>query len=395
MKKILIIGAGVLQLPAIQKAKGLGLQVAVVDMDCNAPGILYADCYFEVSTNDVANILSVAEIFRPDAVMTLATDMPMRSVAAVAEKFGLHAISPDVAVRATDKIEMIRCFETYKIPHPWFEVITSEKELDTLLVKHLPPFIMKPNDASGSRGVILVDDIQEVRGAFLYSKSISKSGFVLIEEYMQGPEVSVEVMTIKGQTTVLAVTDKLTTGAPFFVEMGHSQPSVLSNEIIEKVKDIAIKAVQAIGIDNSPSHVEIIVTEDGPKLVEIGARLGGDCITTYLIPLSIGVDMVTACILLALGQEPDILPKYQKGAAIRYVKCKKGILQDIIGLDKAMSDPNIKHIEIVKKVEDKIIPVHSSGDRVGYVIAQATTPLEAIRASEKALNEIKFEVKEE
>ena len=395
MKKILIIGAGVLQLPAIQKAKGLGLQVAVVDMDCNAPGILYADCYFEVSTNDVANILSVAEIFRPDAVMTLATDMPMRSVAAVAEKFGLHAISPDVAVRATDKIEMIRCFETYKIPHPWFEVITSEKELDTLLVKHLPSFIMKPNDASGSRGVILVDDIQEVRGAFLYSKSISKSGFVLIEEYMQGPEVSVEVMTIKGQTTVLAVTDKLTTGAPFFVEMGHSQPSVLSNEIIEKVKDIAIKAVQAIGIDNSPSHVEIIVTEDGPKLVEIGARLGGDCITTYLIPLSIGVDMVTACILLALGQEPDILPKYQKGAAIRYVKCKKGILQDIIGLDKAMSDPNIKHIEIVKKVGDKIIPVHSSGDRVGYVIAQATTPLEAIRASEKALNEIKFEVKEE
>lgn len=395
MKKILIIGAGVLQLPAIQKAKGLGLQVAVVDMDCNAPGILYADCYFEVSTNDVANILSVAEIFRPDAVMTLATDMPMRSVAAVAEKFGLHAISPDVAVRATDKIEMIRCFETYKIPHPWFEVITSEKELDTLLVKHLPPFIMKPNDASGSRGVILVDDIQEVRGAFLYSKSISKSGFVLIEEYMQGPEVSVEVMTIKGQTTVLAVTDKLTTGAPFFVEMGHSQPSVLSNEIIEKVKDIAIKTVQAIGIDNSPSHVEIIVTEDGPKLVEIGARLGGDCITTYLIPLSIGVDMVTACILLALGQEPDILPKYQKGAAIRYVKCKKGILQDIIGLDKAMSDPNIKHIEIVKKVGDKIIPVHSSGDRVGYVIAQATTPLEAIRASEKALNEIKFEVKEE
>lgn len=384
-----------MQLPAIQKAKGLGLQVAVVDMDCNAPGILYADCYFEVSTNDVANILSVAEIFRPDAVMTLATDMPMRSVAAVAEKFGLHAISPDVAVRATDKIEMIRCFETYKIPHPWFEVITSEKELDTLLVKHLPPFIMKPNDASGSRGVILVDDIQEVRGAFLYSKSISKSGFVLIEEYMQGPEVSVEVMTIKGQTTVLAVTDKLTTGAPFFVEMGHSQPSVLSNEIIEKVKDIAIKAVQAIGIDNSPSHVEIIVTEDGPKLVEIGARLGGDCITTYLIPLSIGVDMVTACILLALGQEPDILPKYQKGAAIRYVKCKKGILQDIIGLDKAMSDPNIKHIEIVKKVGDKIIPVHSSGDRVGYVIAQATTPLEAIRASEKALNEIKFEVKEE
>ena len=395
MKKILIIGAGVLQLPAIQKAKGLGLQVAVVDMDCNAPGILYADCYFEVSTNDVANILSVAEIFRPDAVMTLATDMPMRSVAAVAEKFGLHAISPDVAVRATDKIEMIRCFETYKIPHPWFEVITSEKELDTLLVKHLPPFIMKPNDASGSRGVILVDDIQEVRGAFLYSKSISKSGFVLIEEYMQGPEVSVEVMTIKGQTTVLAVTDKLTTGAPFFVEMGHSQPSVLSNEVIEKVKDIAIKAVQAIGIDNSPSHVEIIVTEDGPKLVEIGARLGGDCITTYLIPLSIGVDMVTACILLALGQEPDILPKYQKGAAIRYVKCKKGILQDIIGLDKAMSDPNIKHIEIVKKVGDKITPVHSSGDRVGYVIAQATTPLEAIRASEKALNEIKFKVKEE
>ena len=206
--KLMIVGAGVLQLPAIQKAKSLGLDVAVIDIDPNAPGVCYADKFYEVSTNDISGILAAAENYHPDGIMTLATDMPIRSVASVAEKYKLYAVTPSVAQRATDKIEMIRCFERYDVPHPWFEVITFEEELKDLLLKHSVPFIMKPNDSSGSRGVVLVKDYHEVRDAFLYSKSVSKSGLILVEEYMQGPEVSVEVMTIRGETTILAVTEK-------------------------------------------------------------------------------------------------------------------------------------------------------------------------------------------
>ena len=389
----MIVGAGVLQLPAIQKAKSLGLDVAVIDIDPNAPGVCYADKFYEVSTNDISGILAAAENYHPDGIMTLATDMPIRSVASVAEKYKLYAVTPSVAQRATDKIEMIRCFERYDIPHPWFEVITFEEELKDLLLKHSVPFIMKPNDSSGSRGVVLVKDYHEVRDAFLYSKSVSKSGLILVEEYMQGPEVSVEVMTIRGETTILAVTDKLTSGAPFFVEMGHSQPSQLPNETIEKIKEVAIKAVQAIGIDNSPSHVEIIVTEDGPKLVELGARLGGDYITTYLVPLSTGVDMIQACILMALGQIPDITKKFEKGSAIRYAECKLGVLQKINGVNEALNIPEVKHVEIVKCLGETLTPIRSSRDRVAYVITQADTAQDAIRMCENALGKIKFDIK--
>lgn len=391
--KLMIVGAGVLQLPAIQKAKSLGLDVAVIDIDPNAPGVCYADKFYEVSTNDISGILAAAENYHPDGIMTLATDMPIRSVASVAEKYKLYAVTPSVAQRATDKIEMIRCFERYDVPHPWFEVITFEEELKDLLLKHSVPFIMKPNDSSGSRGVVLVKDYHEVRDAFLYSKSVSKSGLILVEEYMQGPEVSVEVMTIRGETTILAVTDKLTSGAPFFVEMGHSQPSQLPNETIEKIKEVAIKAVQAIGIDNSPSHVEIIVTEDGPKLVELGARLGGDSINTYLVPLSTGVDMIQACILMALGQIPDIAKKFEKGSAIRYAECKLGVLQKINGVNEALNIPEVKHVEIVKCLGETLTPIRSSSDRVAYVITQADTAQDAIRMCENALGKIKFDIK--
>lgn len=391
--KLMIVGAGVLQLPAIQKAKSLGLDVAVIDIDPNAPGVCYADKFYEVSTNDISGILAAAENYHPDGIMTLATDMPIRSVASVAEKYKLYAVTPSVAQSATDKIEMIRCFERYDVPHPWFEVITFEEELKDLLLKHSVPFIMKPNDSSGSRGVVLVKDYHEVRDAFLYSKSVSKSGLILVEEYMQGPEVSVEVMTIRGETTILAVTDKLTSGAPFFVEMGHSQPSQLPNETIEKIKEVAIKAVQAIGIDNSPSHVEIIVTEDGPKLVELGARLGGDSITTYLVPLSTGVDMIQACILMALGQIPDIAKKFEKGSAIRYAECKLGVLQKINGVNEALNIPEVKHVEIVKCLGETLTPIRSSSDRVAYVITQADTAQDAIRMCENALGKIKFDIK--
>ena len=130
-------------------------------------------------------------------------------------------------------------------------------------------------------------------------------------------------------------------------------------------------------------------------MVELGARLGGDCITTYLVPLSTGIDMVEASILLALGQEACIIPKFQKGAAIRYAKCENGILQQITGLEDALKDESIQHIEIIKREGDIVTSIHGSGDRIGYVIAQAETASKAIEASTRALSKIKFKIKEE
>ncbi|MCE5344871.1 MAG: ATP-grasp domain-containing protein [Bacteroidales bacterium] len=392
MKRLLIIGASVLQLPAILKARELGLYVGVIDMNPDAAGIKFADKFYEVSTIDIPGVIAAAIDFVPDGVMTLATDMPMRSVAAVAEYFGLHGISPSVALNATDKVAMIECFKNSNVPAPWFYTISSRSGFIDLLKHVAPPFVLKPNDSSGSRGVVLVETPEMALSSFDYSRSKSRSGIVLVEEYLQGPEVSVEIITFEGISDVLAVTDKQTTGAPYFVEMGHSQPSMLPYQVIEKIKEISVKAVESVGINNCSSHVEIIVTPTGPKLVELGARLGGDCITTHLVPLSTGIDMVKASIDLALGLKPDTGKKFKKGAAIRYITTRNGILKEINGIDMLSKTDGVKLIEIVKKVGEQILPIRGSGDRVGYVICQSDTPSEAISQCEDIIEKIEISV---
>ena len=168
------------------------------------------------------------------------------------------------------------------------------------------PCISKPVDNAGSRGVMLIKCREELKEAVRYSFANGRRGGVIIEEYLQGSEVSVEVMALEGDIHILQVTDKLTTGAPHFVEMGHSQPSCLGKKAVDSIKDLAVRAVKSLGIYNGPAHVEIMLTEAGPRLIELGARMGGDCITTHLVPLSTGIDMVELAIRISLGEKPDI-----------------------------------------------------------------------------------------
>lgn len=390
MKKLLIIGASILQLPAIKRAKELGYYVGVIDYDPKAIGIPYADEYFNVSTIDIEGVTKTALEFRPDGIMTLATDMPMRSIAAATEALGLPGISFDTAIKSTDKAEMIRAFEANGVEHPWYYVLTSPKELEDVIEKITFPCVTKPTDNSGSRGVMLVHDREELREAVAYSSQNGRGGSVIVEEYLKGPEVSVEIVTINGQPHVLNVTDKLTTGAPHFVEMGHNQPSMLKSEDLEKIRDLASRAVKAVGIANGPAHVEIILTANGPRMVELGARMGGDCITTHLVPLSTGVDMIEATIRLSCNETPDIEKKFTKGSAIRYFKPKAGVIKAICGVEEAKVIEGVQEISFVKQIGDTVGSIGSSTDRAGFVIAQAATPMEAIAICERVCETIEI-----
>lgn len=388
MSKLLIIGASVLQLPAIIKAKELGHTVAVADYNPQAIGVPYADVYFNASTIDEKAITAAAEQFKPDGVMTLATDMPMRSLAVATSRLGLPGISYETAVKATDKYEMIKAFKSHNVESPWYFLIRTEEELNTVREQITYPCILKPTDNSGSRGVVLVHDEEELKKGFQYSTQEGRSGNVIIEEYMTGSEVSVEVMVVDGEVHVLAVTDKLTTGVPHFVEMGHSQQSQLPEKDLQRIKDLAARAVQAIGIHHGPSHVEIMLTASGPKMIELGARMGGDCITTHLVPLSTGIDMVKATIDVALGVKPDITPKFNKGSAIRYFNVSPGQIKKIEGIEKAKNIKGVKEITFTKTVGDEVTDIHSSLDRVGFVIAQADKPNLAVDICEEAIKSI-------
>ena len=392
MKKLLIVGASILQLPAIKKAKEMGFYTGVADYNPKAVGIPYADEYFNVSTIDAEGITAAAKAFRPDGIMTLATDMPMRAIAAACQACGLPGISPETARKATDKGEMIKAFEEHHVEHPWYFIAGSPKEFDLVKQNALYPCIMKPTDNAGSRGVMLIHSLEELEAGYAYSRRESRGGAVMIEEYLEGPEFSVEVMVIDGEPHVLQITDKLTTGAPHFVEMGHSQPARQTEEAKEKITDLACRAVKAVGISCGPAHVEMILTKQGPKMVELGARMGGDCITTHLVPLSTGIDMVRATIEVACGNRPDIRPKWNKGAAIRYLDTPNGILKEIHGVSQAKEIEGIREIAIVKSLGERFGHIQSSTDRVGFVIAQAENAGEAIKRCEMAESMISLRV---
>lgn len=392
MKKLMIIGASVLQLPAIKRAKEMGLTVAVADYDENAIGIPYADKFYNVSTIDIEGITRAAEDFGAEGIMTLASDMPMRSVAKASEKMGLTAISFDTAVKATDKGEMIKAFKENNVPSPWYFIVPDKETLEEIKEKIEYPCILKPLDNSGSRGVVLVKSQKELDESFTYSVSSSRGAGVILEEYMQGAEVSVEVMAWDGKIHILAITDKLTTGAPHFVEMGHSQQSSLSEDIKNQIKDVATRAVKSVGIENGPAHVEIMVTSKGPKMIELGARMGGDCITTHLVPLSTGVDMIEGTIKCALGEMPDVTPKFDKGSAIRFFDVPTGTIKSISGVETAEKIDGVKEITFTKNVGDIAGSINSSTDRVGFVIAQSDTAENAIKICEEAIKMIKIEV---
>ena len=392
MNRLLIIGASILQLPAIHKAKEMGLYVGVVDYNPNAVGVPYADEFFNVSTIDEEGVYQAAKSFGADGIMTLATDMPMRSVAYACSRLGLTGISYETAVKATDKGEMIRAFEQSGVEHPWYYILSSEEDMTRLSDRITYPCITKPTDNSGSRGVMLVNSREELEEALAYSRENGRTGSVIVEEYMTGPEVSVEVMVLEGVPHVLQVTDKLTTGAPHFVEMGHTQPCRLPEADLEKIRDLASRAAKAVGITDGPAHVEIILTGSGPKMVELGARMGGDCITTHLVPLSTGVDMIRATIEISLGKKPDIAPKWDKGSAIRFFDIPAGIISGITGEAEAKALPNIREISISKRPGDAAGSIGSSVDRGGFVIAQAENADAAAAASEAARDTVRFTV---
>ncbi|MCR5292825.1 MAG: ATP-grasp domain-containing protein [Eubacterium sp.] len=417
MKKIMILGASILQLPAIEKSIEMGHQCIAIDMDPDAIGFSVPGVIREViSTIDTERVMEAAERHQIDGIMTLASDMPMMTVAAVCEKMNLPGVTKETALKATNKSYMREALKAAGVPIPIFHIVHDFDEFKAAVKDILSKgykCIVKPADNSGSRGISFVEKNQnsdtiaspgndngisaasdeKYRAAYEYTKSFSKTGVVLVEECMEGPEVSVETLSVDGECHVIQITDKITTEAPYFVEMGHTQPSRLPKDVQDEIRRVTKAACKAIGITTGPSHTEIKITKDGPKIVELGARLGGDNITTFLVPLSTGVDMVECCIRLALGEKADITPKKDKGSAIRYFKNDVGVITGINGVDEAGNSEGIVNVTIVHDVGETAKEIRSSNDRVGFVIAEGNDADDAETKCEKALSCISVGIK--
>lgn len=368
--KIAIVGASYLQTPLIKKAKAMGLETHVFAWADRAEGAQYSDYFYPISIIEKEAILEKCRNIMPDGIVSIASDLAVPTVNYVADQMGLVGNSIWSSLVSTNKYEMRRSLSASGLPCPDFTVVNASNlgQLDPGKLKF--SVIVKPTDRSGSRGVTKVDKEQDLSDALARAMGCSLSGEAIIEEFVYGKEVSVESISFEGKHYMLAITDKITTGAPNFVELGHSQPSVFSKSCGLTIKELVQKALDVLEIKNGASHAELIITENGDiVIVEIGARMGGDLIGSHLVELSTGYDFVKGVIDVCIGKFTyPSNRRIQKYSGIRYLCPAPG---KVVNIEIPNMPPEIVEYKIICNIGDRVMALEDSSNRVAYFIYQS------------------------
>ena len=308
MTTLAIIGASYLQRPLVEKAKAMGLRTICFAWTEGAVCKDLVDVFYPISIVEKEQILSICQQEHIDGICTIASDVAAPTVAYVAEQMGLIGNSYEASLKANNKYLMRQAFVDAGVPCPQFFCVTQcEDRLENQIsaihsAMHLP-LIVKPSDRSGSLGVTKVNAWEQLAPAIEQALSLSFKHEAMVEEYIEGEEISVEYISYNGTHYPLQITDKVTTGAPHFVELEHHQPSALPKDICDEVHRITQKALTALGITNGASHSEYRITpDDRIYVMEIGGRMGGDFIGSDLVQLSTGYDFLRGVLDVALGK---------------------------------------------------------------------------------------------
>jgi biotin carboxylase len=394
---VMILAAGPLQLPGIFEAKALGLRTVAVDGDSSAPGLSFADKGVVANILDPDAVADLARAERIDALFTLCTEAPVRCLATIASRLGLPALSKAAAYRATDKRLMREAFATAGAPSPRFQQVHTLAQAQACAAEFGYPVALKIARGAGSRGIYQVRKAAALGESFAQARTHQPEDALLIEEWVEGCEVSVEGFVVNGSVNIVAVTDKQVFCGAHPVESGHSQPSQLDDPVQQSIRDAVVAGVHALELDWTTFHAELKVSPQGPRLIEIGARLGGDRISTHLTPISTGVNLVRCGLLLALGQMPVVVGHQRRGAAIRYFNTGyTGRLESLNGVRNVYSVPGLELLYLQSERGGKlglgfeIGLVHSSLDRYGHVLCSGATAGEAIARTERVRDTLVF-----
>lgn len=384
------VAAGLLQVPLIRAAQALGFRVVAIDRNAAAPGMSVADVAEAIDIIDLPRALEVARRHRIVGVAAAACEPAMPTVAGIVEALGLHGPSVEAVRNATNKERMRTAFVKAGIAVPQFRAARNLGEAQEAAQDIGFPVIVKPVDSSGSRGVSRVERPEDLPRAVEHALAVSSR--MLVEEYLEGPELSVESLTFGGQTHVVVLSDKSITPWPYPVEDGQAQPSTVPPDTWREASELAVAGIRALGIDESASHTEIKVTPHGCRIVEIGARQAGDFMGTFMTSYSVGVDMNRAVVQIAAGLkiDPPIEPRRQQGIAVRYLLPAPGLVRSIEVPREIREDPAVVDWAVYVRPGDRVRRVTSSLDRAGHVLAVGRDTGMAVAKAERACRAIRI-----
>ena len=394
-KILMVIGAGKYQLPAIIKAKEMGLKVIATDLNPEAPGFRYADFHRIIDVKNMENNLEVAREFAIDGVISIVSELGVRTTAYIAEQLALPGLKYEAAIAATDKAIMRKKFLQANLPSPKFFKINTKEEAFAAILKLGLPVIIKPTDNSGSRGVTKIEKLADLDFSFSWAKENSGRGDIIVEQFLPGTEMTIEALSYNGKHHILAMCSKKRMPFPHCVSIDLTYPPPFPAEVLAKVKKVVISALNALGINRGATHTEVMMTDRGPMLVEVAARGGGFGIFSDIVPFVSGVDIVKECIKIAMGYEVNISSKYSRAAVLRFFSFPQGKIKKITGLQEARKIKGIYLIELAARAGERVKPITSDGSRHGHIVAFAETREEAICRADLAEATIKFEIAEQ
>lgn len=389
-KTLLIIEKNPSGSVGLHKAKALGLFVIFIGSNkyynkLSEDDRQYIDRIVEIDTNDEALVMrtvdALAREYHIDGVMTF-MEFYVPLAAKAAQRLNLAGMSHQNALCARDKSLMRQRLSEAGVAGPAFRLVESSAEAQAFAREIGYPAIIKPVNMAGSRGVMLChspaelvsnfDSLQQYQPPF----GIARAPCFLVEEFMDGPEFSVESLSWEGHTRIIAITRKVLASNGSFVELGHALPADVTPEQRDQITQLTKQALAALGVTAGGSHTEIKLTSKGPRIVEVAARLGGDNIPE-LVELATGVDMWTCIIQIALGMTPAIVYSRERFASIAFFSAEPGTIASVA--QQPVRPAGVERIEVHAKVGARVAPLLSSADRLGFVISTGASPDEAAR----------------
>ena len=401
MKTVLFVGAGRHQRRAILRAKELGVRVAAVDRNPDAPGLAEADIAKIVDFADASAVLRATARLKLDGVLTVSADRAVPVVAAVAEARGLPGIGVETAHLMTHKIAMRARLADAGVPQPRFAALRTISETRRAADEVGFPSVLKPVDSGGQRGIFRVESLDDIHAHLHEALVASPTGEAILEEFVEGIEMNGIVLARSGEVLPLTLSDRLRPpGIGFGVGWIHVYPATVYGEQLDESERVAVHTVHALGLRTGIAFPQLIAAPGGRVIVvECAARIPGGQMAD-LVRFATGVDLVEVQIRMALGESlPDELVKarFKQPLAIRFLTAEPGPLPTgrvtrIGELDPVLASEGVVQADTYLQLGETIRPVRRDGDRRGYVIAIADTPEEALRRAESAATKLVVDV---
>ncbi|HXV33330.1 MAG TPA: ATP-grasp domain-containing protein [Gaiellaceae bacterium] len=383
LKRLLVLGAGPAQLGLHRAARERGLFVIACDRDPTAVGFEFVDRRAVVSVEDEAAISQLARAEQVDGIIAPGIDWPVAIAARIAAHNGLpHPVTPETAALTVLKHRQRKRLAEHGVPQPRWQV-TNE------VVEGLPlPAVVKPVDRQGQKGLAVVRDHDELRAAIAAAVEASRNGLALVEELVGGPEVTVNAFSLGGVFHPLTVTDRLTADAPAFgVALAHVWPS---EHAVEEAVEAARLAADALGVTDGPTYTQIVLGPDGPRVMELAARLGGGH-DAELCRVALRVDLNGLALAAALGEPLETPePAPSGGAVVRFLVPPPGVLEDVAGLEEALAVDGVVDARVYRAPGWEFGPFRRGNDRAGYVLARGESREEALARADRAAELIRF-----